>query len=90
MEASENQLSLNQLPLGARLLVRSKKDWRSAVVSKSDEAKITLIVCSPSGRTYRVRRALETKITFEGRIPILKVSSKENWRQNFSKYDMRW
>lgn len=78
------------MPLGARLLVRSKKDWRIAVVSRFDEEKVTLIVCSPSGRTYRLSRNPEAEIVFDGIIPILKIESDENWRDNFSKYDARW
>ena len=91
MESAETQLiTLNTLPIGARLLIRSKKDWRSAVVSHFGEEKVTLIVCSPSGRTYRLRRLLETEIIFDGLIPILKILPEENWRENYTKYDFRW
>lgn len=78
------------MPVGARLLVRSKIDWRVAVISKFDEEKATLIVCSPLGRTYRLRRLLDAEIVFDGKIPILKTETEENWRENFSKYDWRW
>ncbi len=87
---SGNAKTLGEFPIGARLLVRSKKDWRTAVVSQVKEEKATLIVCSPSGRTYRLRRFLESVIVFDGRIPILKIDSEENWRENFTKYDFRW
>ncbi|MGI8639814.1 MAG: hypothetical protein ACR2MG_07650 [Pyrinomonadaceae bacterium] len=90
METPETQITLRDLPIGARLLVRSKKDWRFAVVSKFNEEKATLIVCSPSGRTYRLRRLLDAEIVFDGKIPILKFETEENWRDNFSKYDVRW
>lgn len=90
METAENQITLRQLPLGARLLIRSKTDWRSAVVSRFDEEKVTLIVCSPTGRTYRLRRLLEAVIVLDGIIPILKIEAEENWRENFTKYDFRW
>ncbi len=90
METPETSITLRDLPIGARLLVRSKKDWRFAVVSKFDEEKATLIVCSPSGRTYRLRRLLDAEIIFEGKIPILKSDLENNWRENFSKYDFRW
>ena len=90
MEITETQLTLKTLPIGARLLVRCKTDWRSAVVSRFDEEKATLIVCSPSGRTYRLRRVLEAEIIFDGKIPILKFEPEENWRENFTKYDARW
>ena len=90
MQIAETQITLRDLPIGARLLVRSKKDWRFAVVSKFNEEKATLIVCSPSGRTYRLRRLLDAEIVFDGKIPILKFETEENWRDNFSKYDVRW
>lgn len=90
MAITETQITIGELPIGARLLIRSKTDWRSAVVSRFDDENATLIVCSPTGRTYRLRRALEAEITFDGKIPILKIKSTENWRENFVKYDVRW
>jgi hypothetical protein len=81
---------LGELPLGARLLYRAKDDWRSAVISRIDEEKATLIVCSPSGRTYRLRRLIDAEIVFDGRIPILKDDRREDWRENFTIYDLRW
>lgn len=82
-------MTLADLPIGSRLLVRSKKDWRSAAISKVIEETVTIIVASPSGFSYRLRRNLETEISFDGDLPILE-SSDENWRENFTKYDVRW
>jgi hypothetical protein len=90
LETTETQITLRQLPVGARLLIRSKKDWRTAVVSQLHEEKATLIVCSPNGGTYRLRRLLEMVIIFDGKIPILKSDLEDTWRDNFSKYDVRW
>ena len=90
MESAETQIALNSLPIGARLLVRSRKDWRTAAVSKIVEDRVVLTVCSPTGRTYRLRRELDTEIFFEGIIPILKYDLPENWRDNFTPYDHRW
>ncbi len=90
METAETQITLRELPVGARLLIRSKKDWRVAVVSQFYEEKATLIVCSPNGGTYRLRRLLEMKIIFDGKIPILKSDLEDSWRDNFCKYDVRW
>jgi hypothetical protein len=90
VEPAENQIALNSLPIGARLLVRSRKDWRTASVSKIVEDRVVLTVCSPTGRTYRLRRELDTEIFFEGIIPILKYDLPENWRDNFTPYDHRW
>jgi len=90
VELAETQIALNSLPIGARLLVRSRKDWRTAAISKIVEDRVVLTVCSPTGRTYRLRRELDTEIFFEGIIPILKYDLPENWRDNFTPYDHRW
>jgi len=90
VETLDRPITLRQLPIGARILVRARKDWRTAVVSFHGEEKTTLIVCSPSGRTYRLYRTLETELVFEGTIALLKIEGQENWRDNFSKYDVRW
>ena len=90
MEITENPVTLSQLPIGARLIVQCKKQWRGAVISSIDEEKVTLIVCSSSGRTYRLRRTSETSITFDGKFPILHNGCEEDWRENFTKYDFRW
>lgn len=90
MESTETQLTLRELITGTRLLVRSKTDWRNAVISSANGEIVTLIVCSPSGRTYRLRRKLECEIVFDGKIPFIKCDIEENWRENFSKYDTRW
>lgn len=86
----DNPKTLGEFPIGARLLVRTKKDWRVAVVSQFHTEKATLIVCSANGRTYRLRRCLETEIIFDGALPIIKIEDEENWRENFTKYDWRW
>jgi hypothetical protein len=90
VETSKTLITLRELPIGARLLIRSKTDWRSAVVSRFDLEKVVLSVCSPTGRTYRLRRDMEAEIIFDGRIPILKIETEEDWRENFTKYDFRW
>ena len=82
--------TLSDLPIGARLLYRAKDDWRTAVVSKIEGEKATLIVCSPTGRTYRLRRDLNSQLIIDGSLPVLKVKVKDKWRENFSKYDLRW
>jgi hypothetical protein len=61
-----------------------------AVVSNRFEDKATLLVCSPTGRTYRLRRLLECELVFEGQIPLLKAEEEEDWRENLTKYDLRW
>jgi hypothetical protein len=81
---------LGELPIGARLLIRSKTDWRTAVVCRLGDEKATLAVCSPSGRTYRLHRHLECEVVFDGFVAILKIESDDTWRENFTKYDFRW
>ncbi|MGB2750824.1 MAG: hypothetical protein WBC19_02105 [Pyrinomonadaceae bacterium] len=91
METSETKITtLDKLTIGTRLVVRSKLDWRFAAISKTVEDKIVLTVCSPSGRTYRLRRDLETIVTYEGSIPVLSTDHPGHWRENFSHYDVRW
>jgi len=90
VEAAETLVRLDTLVTGSRLLVRSKKDWRSAAVAKMSEGRVVLTVCSPGGYTYRLRRDLDAEIFYEGSIPILKYDEPENWRDNFSRYDYRW
>jgi len=90
LEITETQITLRELPVGARLLIRSKTDWRVAVISQFYEEKATLIVCSPNGRTYRLRRLIEMEVIYDGKIPILKSDLEDTWRDNFSKYDARW
>ena len=90
METSETLKTLRELPVGARLLIKSKTDWRAAVIARFYEETATIIVCSPTGRTYRLHRKLELEIIFDGKIPILKTDAEENWRDNFTKYDSRW
>jgi hypothetical protein len=90
METTETLKTLRELPIGGRLLIRSKTDWRSAVVCRQTEEKATLSVCSPTGRTYRLHRDLECEIIFDGFIAILKIESDDSWRENFTKYDFRW
>ncbi len=78
------------MPLGGRLLTRSRKDWRFAVIARIGEEKITLSVASPSGRNYRLWRTPDTKLSCEGILPILKPEEADEWRENFSPYDTRW
>lgn len=87
---NEQAKTLSDLPVGTRILYRAKNDWRCAVVSRFSTEKVTLIVCSPTGRTYRLRRLLETEISFDGKVFILKNEAEENWRENFTVYDNRW
>lgn len=90
MEAPQTQVTLGDIPVGGRLLIRSKKDWRVAVVSRIGEEKITLSICSPSGRNYRLSRLPGAVIGLDGMIPVLQFDSPERWRDNFSTYDSRW
>jgi hypothetical protein len=90
VEPAGLQITLASIPLGGRLLIRSKKDWRVAVVSRISEDKITISVASPGGHCYRLRRPIDAEIIFDGGIPFLKMDSMETWRENFSSYDSRW
>jgi hypothetical protein len=92
MKAStaKTRITLASLAVGSRLLVRSRLDWRFAAVSKVSEGRVVLTVCSPTGRTYRLRREMDARILMESTIPILPHDQAEDWRENFSRYDHRW
>ena len=82
--------TLDQLAIGSRLLVRSKTDWRFAAISKIVEERVVLTVCSPKGGTYRLRRDCDTVVIRDGILYILPYECDDTWRDNFSRYDVRW
>ena len=88
--AAGRRTTLDQLAIGARLMVRSRTDWRFAAVSKIAEERVVLTVCSPTGRTYRLRRELDTEVILDGQLAILPYESDDTWRDNFGRYDSRW
>ncbi|CAN5237246.1 hypothetical protein BH20ACI2_BH20ACI2_00750 [soil metagenome] len=90
METPHLKLTLNELPIGSRLIVRSRTDWRFAAISKISEERVVLTVCSPSGRTYRPLREIDTEIFIEGAVPSLVYDEPDDWRENLSGYDLRW
>jgi len=85
---AEEALTLISLPLGARLIMRCRKDWRTATVCAITPDKITLSVASPSGHTYRVRRPPDAPLSFDGSIPIIGEGC--CWRAGLARYDKRW
>lgn len=90
MESAETLTSLKMLPVGCRIVVRSKIDWRAAVISRKTDEKVTLSVASPSGRNYRLSRSIDTVLDRSQIIPVLLTGDDEDWRENFSRYDIRW
>jgi hypothetical protein len=84
---TENTLTLGCLPVGARLILRCRKDWRDATVAAVALEAITLSVGSPSGHTYRVRRAPDSALSLDGSIPVLGEGA---WRAGRVSYDIRW
>lgn len=81
---------LGALPLGARLVLRCRKDWRTATIVRIELEKITLSVSSPTGRTYRMRRPPDAPLTFAGSIPLLGDAASSCWRAGLARYDVRW
>lgn len=79
--------TLGSLPLGSRLILRSRKDWRTAAVIAITVDRITLSVASPTGYTYRMYRSHDTPIFFDGSIPLLCAGG---WRVGLAQYDVRW
>jgi hypothetical protein len=83
----ENVLTLGDLPVGARLILRCRKDWRDATVTAVSLETITLSVGSPSGHTYRVRRPHDSLLSLDGSIPVM---GEGIWRAGRVSYDLRW
>lgn len=75
------------MPIGARLILRCRKDWRTATIAAITPDKIVLSVASPSGHTYRVRRPLDEPLSLDGSIPVLGGGC---WRAGLARYDVRW
>lgn len=88
--ASNAGSTLGALPVGARLVVRCKADWRAATVSTVTPECVRLNVNSPRGGTYRLRRPLDTVIHFDGCIPVLTDCDEMTWRDAWASYDKRW
>lgn len=81
--------TLGSLPLGARLILRCRKDWRAAAVAAREVelGRVVLSVASPSGHTYRLRRPADAPLTLDGPLPVL---GEGTWRAAFARYDLRW
>ena len=90
METPQTIIRLDSLVTGSRLVVRSKKDWRFAAISKTVDGRVVITVASPTGSSYRLRREIDTEIIFEGDVPILRYDDTDTWRENFGRYDVRW
>jgi hypothetical protein len=90
MEPSENLIGLGTLPLGARLLFRSRNDWRTAVISRKADDGVTLSVASPKGRNYRLRRDAELMVGIADGLHFLRSETNDLWTDNFASYDSRW
>lgn len=79
--------TLAALPLGARLVLRCRSDWRDATVVAITSDRVVLSVNAPSGRTYRVRRPTTAVLCYDGHIPVLGEGC---WRAGLVRYDSRW
>ncbi len=90
IEGAPGRTMLGALPLGARLVLRCRKDWRTATVVRIELEKITLSVSSPTGRTYRMSRPPDAPLTFAGSIPLLGDAASSCWRAGLARYDVRW
>jgi hypothetical protein len=82
-----SRLTLGSLPLGSRLILRSRKDWRTAAIVAVNVDRITLSVASPSGHTYRMYRPHDAPLVYDGSIPML---GEGGWRFGLARYDVRW
>lgn len=84
-------MTLSELPVGSRLILKCKKDWREAVVSKFYDGKAVLSVASATGKTYRVRKPQNAELQSDGQFHILATDCEEiEWRENLLRSDSRW
>jgi hypothetical protein len=83
-------VTLASLPVGARLVMRCRRDWRTASVSSVEPDCVRLSVASPTGHTYRVRRPADSPLTYEGALPLLGEITPAGWRALLVRYDVRW
>ena len=81
--------TLGSLPVGARLILRCRADWRTATVAsfEPDRDRVVLNVASPTGHTYRVRRPADAALAHDGHLPVL---GEGQWRAGLARYDVRW
>ena len=81
--------TLGSLPVGARLVLRCRADWRAASVAGFDpeRGRVVLSVASPNGHTYRVRRPHDSPLKYDGHLPVLGEGC---WRAGLARYDVRW
>ncbi len=81
--------TLGSLPLGARLILRCRADWRAAAVAgfEPERGRVVLSVASPNGHTYRVRRPFDSPLAHDGHLPVL---GEGQWRAGLARYDVRW
>jgi hypothetical protein len=84
---SSGVVTLGSLPVGARLVLRCRRDWRDATVAAVEPDRVVLSVASPSGHTYRVRRPSDSALTLDGQVPVL---GEGHWRAGRVRYDARW
>ena len=82
--------TLASLPVGARLVLRCRKDWRDAAVAFVEPDRVVLSVNSPSGHSYRVRRPPDAPLFLDGPIPVLGEGTPLSWRAGRVRYDTRW
>ena len=81
--------TLGSLPVGARLILRCRADWRAATVASFEPnlGRVVLNVASPNGHTYRVRRPADAPLAYDGHFPVL---GEGGWRAGLARYDVRW
>lgn len=89
LSIDETPSTLGALPVGARLILRCRADWRAATVASFEPhaARVVLNVASPHGHTYRVRRPADAALAHDGHFPVL---GHGQWRAGLARYDVRW
>ena len=90
MDVAPAETTLASLPVGSRLLIRSRKDWRFAAISRISGDRAILTVCSPSGHTYGQGFGIDAQVIKDGSLYLLLNPCADSWRNNLGHYDKRW
>jgi hypothetical protein len=82
-------LTVGDLPTGTRVVIRSRTDWRTGAIARSNDEKVTVSVASPSGRNYRIRLEKSIRVNTREPIYIIPKGSDVDWLSVFCEYDDR-
>ncbi|MEW6362013.1 MAG: hypothetical protein AB1477_07845 [Acidobacteriota bacterium] len=90
MDPSQNKITLSQMPIGSRILFRSRNEWRAASIARVADGRVSIQIASPLGRIYRISRSADTALYFDGRFYRLRPKVNSGDFVPVAVYDRRW